>query len=165
MRRYRIRYPLHSPFNNTMRTYTFILLAGLLALTAALAPSALAQQEASWESLMEVEYEEVDTPKGKQWIPQFTQDVQALNQKSVRISGYMIPLGFAEEQTHFLVSAWPGDGCYFHLPGGPNSVIEVKAQRGVEFTYDTIEVEGKLELLQDDPYGLLYRMVDAEPVR
>ena len=150
---------------NTMRTYNIVLLSGLLALTAALAPSALAQQEASWQSLMEVEYEEIDTSEGKQWIPQFAQDIQNLDQKSVRVSGYMIPLGYAEEQTHFLISAWPGDGCYFHLPGGPNSVIEVKAQQGVAFTYDTIEVKGKLELLRDDPYGLLYRMVDAQPVR
>ena len=121
--------------------------------------------DAFWQTLMQVEYEEVNTSNGKQWIPQFAQDIQDLNQKTVRASGYMIPLGYAEEQTHFLISAWPGDGCYFHLPGGPNSVIEVKAQRGMAFTYDTIEVEGKLELLRDDPYGLLYRMVDAQPVR
>ena len=162
---YRTRFSFHAPFKNTMRTYNIVFLSGLLALTAALAPSALAQQEASWESLMQVEYEEIDTAKGKQWIPQFARDIRNLDQKTVRVSGYMIPLGYEEEQTHFLISAWPGDGCYFHLPGGPNSVIEVKAQRGVEFTYDTIAVKGKLELLRDDPYGLLYRMVDAEPVR
>ena len=162
---YRTRYPFHAPFKNTMRSYNLFLLSGLLALTAALAPSALAQQEASWQTLMQVEYKEIDTSNGKQWIPQFAQDIQNLDQQSVRVSGYMIPLGYTEEQTHFLISAWPGDGCYFHLPGGANSVIEVKAQRGVAFTYDTIEVEGKLELLRDDPYGLLYRMVDAQPVR
>ena len=148
-----------------MRTYNIVLLSGLLALTAALAPSALAQQEASWETLKQVEYKEINTSKGKQWIPQFAQDIQALDQKSVRVSGYMIPLGYEEEQTHFLISASPGDGCYFHLPGGPNTVIEVKAQHGVAFSFYTIEVEGKLELLRDDPYGLLYRMVDAQPVR
>ena len=148
-----------------MRTYNIVLLSGLLALTAALAPAALAQHEASWETLMDVEYKEVDTAKGKQWLPQFAQDIQDLDQKTVQVSGYMIPLGYEEEQTHFLISAWPGDGCYFHLPGGPNSVIEVKAQRGMAFTYDTIAVEGKLELLRDDPYGLLYRMVDAQSVR
>ena len=148
-----------------MRTYNLFLLSGLLALTAAFAPSALAQQEASWESLMKVDYKEITTSEGTQWIPQFAQDIQKLDQKTIRVSGYMIPLGYEEEQTHFLVSAWPGDGCYFHLPGGPNSVIEVKAQRGVEFTFDTIEIEGKLELIEDDPYGLLYRMVDAQAVR
>ncbi len=147
-----------------MRTYNLFLLSGIFALTAAIAPSAFAQQEASWETLSQVEYKAIDTDKGKLWLPQFAQDIQKLDQKTVRVSGYMIPLDFAEEQVHFLVSAWPGDGCYFHLPGGPNSVIEVQAEQSVAFTYDTIEVEGKLELLRDDPYGLLYRMVDAKPV-
>lgn len=148
-----------------MRSYNIFFLSGLLALTAALAPSALAQQETSWQTLMQVDYKAEDTPRGKQWIPQFAQEIQDLDQQSVRVSGYMIPLSFEEEQTHFLVSASPGDGCYFHLPGGPDSVIEVQAQRGVAFTYDTIKVEGKLVLLRNDPYGLLYRMVDAKPVR
>ena len=113
----------------------------------------------------QVDYAEIQTTIGRQWIPQFVREIEDLDQKLIRISGYMIPLGYAEEQTHFLISASPGDGCYFHLPGGPESVIEVRAQKGVEFTCDTIEIEGKLSVLRDDPFGLLYRMEDALPVR
>jgi hypothetical protein len=43
-------------------------------------------------------------------------------------------------------------------------VVEVKADRGMDFTYDTIAVKGQLELLQDDPWGLMYRLTDAKPV-
>lgn len=114
---------------------------------------------------MQADYEEVNTPEGRRWVPKFPAEVEQLNAKTVRISGYMIPLGYEEKQTHFLISAWPGDGCYFHLPGGPNSVIEVKAEKGIEFSYDTISIQGRMTLLRDDPYGLLYRLTDAQPVR
>ena len=148
-----------------MRISKLFLLSGLLALTAALAPAAVAQQEAPWEAFMQVEWDQVETDDGIQWVPQFNQDIQDLEQKSVLVTGYMIPLSFEENQTHFLISAWPGDGCFFHMPGGPSAIVEVKAPRGVAYTYDTIAIEGTLELLRDDPYGLLYRMVDAKPAR
>ena len=129
------------------------------------APPAWAQQETTWQMLMQAEFEEVETPEGPRWLPNFPPEVERLDGTSVRVAGYMIPLGYEEEQTHFLVSAYPGDGCFFHLPGGPNAVVEVRAERGVTFTYDRIAVQGDLELLRDDPYGLLYRMADARPVR
>ena len=76
----------------------------------------------------------------------------------------MIPLDFSQIQSNFLISMLPGDGCYFHMPGGAESIAEVQAEEGVEFSYDTIEMVGTLQVLKDDPYGLLYRIVDAKPV-
>ncbi|MEM6783204.1 MAG: DUF3299 domain-containing protein [Bacteroidota bacterium] len=115
-----------------------------------------------WRLLMQAGFDEVPTPEGMQWNPQFTPEIEQLHGTEVRLTGYMIPLGYEEKQTHFLISAFPGHGCFFHMPGGPESIIEVKATRGVAFSYDTITVVGRLELLRDDPYGLLYRLVDAE---
>jgi len=142
-----------------------LVLAAILVGTAAFAPSVHAQQEASWETLMQASFEETSTPEGPAWLPVFPSEVEQLDGTSVKILGYMIPLGFEEEQTHFLISAYPGDGCFFHLPGGPSSVIEVKAERGMVFTYDTIAMKGQLELLQDDPWGLMYRMTVAKPAK
>ena len=147
-----------------MRIFVSLILIGTLS-SLTLSTTAYAQQETSWDALLEVEYEEVDTPDGMRWLPKFSPKIQSLDKQSVRISGYMIPLGFEEEQTHFLISALPGDGCYFHLPGGPAQVIEVKSEKGIAFTYDTIEIEGTFEILKDDLYGLLYRMEDIKPVR
>ncbi|MEM8601699.1 MAG: DUF3299 domain-containing protein [Bacteroidota bacterium] len=114
-----------------------------------------------WRVLMQAGFEEVMTPDGIQWNPVFTPEIEQLDETEVSLTGYMIPLGYEEKQTHFLISAFPGHGCFFHMPGGPESIIEVKATRGVAFSYDTITVEGRLQLLRDDPYGLLYRLVDA----
>ncbi|MEM9996659.1 MAG: DUF3299 domain-containing protein [Bacteroidota bacterium] len=125
-------------------------------------PLATQVDDALWRTLLQAGFEEVTTPDGIQWNPMFPPDVEELDETEVSMTGYMIPLGYEEKQTLFLLSAFPGHGCFFHMPGGPESIIEVRATRGVAFSYDTITVEGRLQLLRDDPYGLLYRLVDAE---
>ncbi len=136
-----------------------------LFLLLAFTSSAAAQENVRWDTLAEVDWEETVVDGFTTYTPQFTEDVEALNGQTVKLSGFMIPLDFSEMQTNFLISAFPGDGCYFHMPGGPNSIAEIQAEEGVEFTYDTVEVEGKFVVLKDDPYGLLYRVVEAKPVK
>jgi hypothetical protein len=127
------------------------------------APAAQAQTFAGWPDLTQAEYVEKDTPEGRRWMPEFPSEVEALDGEVVVMQGYMIPLSYEDEQLHFLISAFPGHGCFFHLPGGPAAVAEVQATSGVGFTFDQVAVEGRLELLHDDPYGLLYRLVEAKP--
>lgn len=129
------------------------------------ATSAMAQETVDWRALANVSYEKTEVDGYTTYIPQFADDVVPLDGQKVKLSGFMIPLDFSEVQTNFLISAMPGDGCYFHMPGGPNSIAEIQAELGVDFTYDTVEIEGTLQLLKDDPYGLLYRIVDAKPVK
>ncbi|MDA0683996.1 MAG: DUF3299 domain-containing protein [Bacteroidetes bacterium] len=130
-----------------------------------LTSTALAQETVKWDKLAEVDWEESIIDGITTYTPQFTEDISSLDGQTVTLSGFMIPLDFSEMQTNFLISAFPGDGCYFHMPGGPNSIAEVQAEEGVEFTYDTVQVEGKFVVLKDDPYGLLFRIVDAKPVK
>lgn len=149
---------------HTWRTFGLVVVVLVIA-AAGLAPPAWGQQEASWETLMQASFEETSTPEGVVWLPVFPSEIEQLDGASVQIVGYMIPLSFEEKQTQFLISAYPGDGCFFHLPGGPNSVVEVKADRGMDFTYDTIAITGQLELLHDDPWGLMYRLSGAKPAK
>lgn len=148
------------------RSFLSISLAGMV-LVGLFAPSSAAQddaEDANWELLFQAEYEEVETPDGWEWNVSFPDSVERLHEQSVRMRGFVIPLGYAEEQEHFLISAFPGHGCFFHMPGGPESIVEVRAAEPVAFTYNTIAVEGRLELLWDDPYGLLYRLTEAKPI-
>ncbi|NNF04324.1 MAG: DUF3299 domain-containing protein [Rhodothermales bacterium] len=138
-------------------------LAALSLILAAATERAAAQIETKWSTLSEVELLEVEEDGNMRSIPRFPETIRALDGKQVYMSGYMIPLGFAEEQDNFLLSAWPGDGCYFHMPGGPESIVEIRAAEMFDFSYDTIAMTGTLELVEDDPFGLIYRMVDARP--
>jgi hypothetical protein len=97
-------------------------------------------------------------------LPVFPAPVAALNQKTQRIQGFMMPLDPGEKQTHFLLSSVPMS-CSFCTPGGPESMVEVSTKTPVKYTLEPVVVEGKFAVLNDDAYGLYYRMVDAVSVK
>ena len=97
-------------------------------------------------------------------VPVFTKDQLALNQKPQRLQGFMMPLEPGEKQTHFLLSSVPLS-CSFCLPGGPESMVEVRTRTPVQYTLDPVTVEGKFATLTNDQYGLYYRMTEAVAVK
>lgn len=50
-------------------------------------------------------------------------------------------------------------------PGGPESMVEVKARTPVKYTLEPVVIEGRFAVLADDPYGLYYRVSDAVGVK
>ena len=96
--------------------------------------------------------------------PVYTMDQMALNQKSQRIQGFMMPLEPGEKQRHFLLTSVPMS-CGFCVPGGPESMVEVRTKTPIKYTLDPVVVEGKFAVLSDDPYGLYYRITDAAAVK
>lgn len=97
-------------------------------------------------------------------LPVFPAAVQALNQKSQRVQGFMMPLEPGEKQKHFLISSVPLT-CSFCVAGGPESMVEVKTKTPVKYTLEAVVVEGQFQVLKDDPYGLYYRIQDAVAVK
>ena len=76
----------------------------------------------------------------------------------------MMPLDPGEKQKHFLISSVPLS-CSFCLPGGPESLVEVRTKTAVKYSLEPVVVEGKFSVLADDPYGMYYRMSDAVAVK
>ncbi|MEO5793560.1 MAG: DUF3299 domain-containing protein [Rhodoferax sp.] len=97
-------------------------------------------------------------------LPNFGLPQLALHLKTQRIQGFMVPLDAGEKQKHFLLTSVPLT-CAFCLPGGPESMVEVKTKTPVKYSLEPVIVEGKFAVLNDDPYGLYYRMVDATSVK
>ena len=97
-------------------------------------------------------------------LPAFPATVQALNDKPQRIQGFMMPLEPGERQRHFLLSSVPLS-CSFCVPGGPESMVEVKTRTPVKYSLEPVVVEGKFAVLADDPYGLYSRITDAVAVK
>ena len=97
-------------------------------------------------------------------LPSYPATVQALNDKPQRIQGFMMPLEPGERQRHFLLSSVPMT-CSFCVPGGPESMVEVKTRTPVKYSLEPVVVEGKFAVLADDPYGLYYRITDAVAVK
>lgn len=95
--------------------------------------------------------------------PVFNAEQKALDGKVQRIQGFMVPMDTRPLQRHFLLTSVPLT-CAFCIPGGPESMIEVKARSPVRYSLEPVVVEGKFFTLLDDQYGLFYRMVDARQV-
>jgi hypothetical protein len=99
----------------------------------------------------------------KKLVPSFPSEVQALDKQKVKVQGFMMPLEPGDKQRHFLLSAVP-TSCSFCVPAGPEGLIEVRSKTPVRYTLEPVTVEGQMAVLSDDPYGLFYRVLDAQPV-
>jgi hypothetical protein len=97
-------------------------------------------------------------------LPQFNAGQIALNQKSQRVQGFMMPLEPGEKQKHFLLTSVPLT-CSFCTPGGPESMVEVRTKTPVKYSLEPVVVEGRFLVLNDDSYGLYYRITDAVSVK
>ena len=110
----------------------------------------------SWKLLAQVELVKLKD----RYVPQFSGNVAALDQKEVKVQGFMLPLQTGAQQTHFVLSAMP-QTCSFCLPGGPEQLVEVKAKKPVRYGFEPVVVTGKLSILKEDPTGVYYRLTDA----
>ena len=138
----------------------------LLALLLASAFTAAAQtlpdrkDVVSWKLLAQVELVKVKD----RFQPQFSSGVAALDAKDVKIQGFMMPLEMGDKQSHFILSATPQD-CSFCMPGGPESLVEVKTKQPIAYGVGPVVLSGKLAVLKQDPTGVFYRLTDAVPAK
>jgi hypothetical protein len=148
------------------------LLAGA-ALAALLAGAAAAQQPphdpmtsmlpdargaVAWSLLSKTAIKKVDGKLG----PDFPAGLRPLNGKTVKLQGYVIPLEAGQTHARFLLSAW-SPSCPFCLTAGPEAMVEVKARTPVKYSLEPVVVRGRLQLLDNDPSGMFFRLLEAEP--
>jgi uncharacterized protein len=111
----------------------------------------------SWRTLAQV----TPVKQGDRMVPEFSKDIQALDQREVKVQGFIIPLDMGDRQKRFLLSAVPPH-CPFCMPAGPDAIVEVIAKTPVKYSFEPIVVSGKFALVKDDATGVLYRLTDAE---
>jgi len=114
----------------------------------------------AWSVLTDVKTKVVK----KRMLPAFSASQLALNEKTQRIQGFMLPLEPGEKHRRFLLSRVPLT-CGFCLPGGPESMIEVRTKTPVKYSLEAVVVEGQFLALKDDEYGLYYRLTGAAIVK
>jgi len=111
----------------------------------------------SWKVLSQVKSEQV----GKRFVPTFAEEVRKLDQQQVKLQGYMMPITAGEKHEHFLLTMRPPH-CPFCLSVGPEFIVEVKAKAPLKHSQEPVVVAGRLNVLNDDPYGLYYRLTEAQ---
>ncbi len=124
-----------------------------------LAPSQFLKEKPGftpWRTLAQVEL----AKQGSKLRPVFASAVTALDGKAVKVEGFMIPLDIGDKQKRFLLVAAPPH-CSFCLPAGPDAMIEIRAKSNVRYGFEAVSLSGTLQVLNDDPAGLYYRLIDA----
>jgi len=94
--------------------------------------------------------------------PLFTKEIRQLDKQQVKLYGFMMPLEQSSMQKRFLLASFPPH-CPFCMPGGPESMVEVIADKAIEFTYEPIVVAGRMAVLDDDV--VYYRLTNASAVQ
>jgi hypothetical protein len=112
----------------------------------------------SWKTLADV----MTVRQQNRMAPKFSPSIAALDKTNVKVQGFMVPLETGDTQRHFILAA-TSPSCGFCLPNGPDSLIEVRARKTLKYTIDPVILSGKLLVLEDDPGGMYYQLVDAEP--
>jgi hypothetical protein len=117
-----------------------------------------------WPVLGMVKYKPYQTPgmaNGEKPEPGLV--VKRLNNKAIRIQGFVIPLDI--DGNSYMLSAQPNASCFFCGKAGMESVIELKLKEGHRrFEMDEVVTFQGTLLLNDDPYGLMYILQDASAV-
>lgn len=91
-----------------------------------------------WEILSDVEWEWKD----EFYEAKFNEKQQELDGKEIIIEGFMFPLEYSKKHKNFLVSASPMSDCFFCGPGEAESMVYVKTDEAVDYTYSQMKVEG-----------------------
>ncbi len=134
--------------------------AGLHGANSPFAPLVDRADVVAWSVLTDVKTKVVK----KRMLPAFNTSQLALSDKTQRIQGFMLPLEPGEKHRRFLLSRVPLT-CGFCLPGGPESMIEVRTKVAVKYSLEAVVVEGRFLALTDDEFGLYYRLTDAALVK
>jgi hypothetical protein len=90
----------------------------------------------------------------------FPPEVAGLSGKSLRISGFMLPLEATTQTRHFILTR-RSVTCPFCPPNAPTEAVEVELDTPVAFTNELVAVEGRLALTSASDRGLFYRLTSA----
>lgn len=134
----------------------------------------MAQDEATtsttpnlWKTLAKITYKkEFDEMMGfKVDIPVFSQKVKNLEGTEVTVRGYIIPIEGYKSHNEFILSAYPYNMCFFCGGAGPETVMEVTANQGIEYTAEAIEIKGILRLNDTDINRMMYALEEVTIVQ
>lgn len=125
------------------------------------------QTEIDWLMLRDVYYksEYKDDVDGYIQIPFFGKGVEDLDNKEVKITGFMLTL--SPDEGIFVLSQNPYADCFFCGYGGPESAIELRLKPGYDsFLMDElVTVTGILRLNREDVSSGVYVMDNAVAVK
>ena len=83
--------------------------------------------------------------------------------QEITIDGYIIPLTGKISQSHYMLSLYPANMCFFCGAAGPETAMQVfmANDKKVKYTDNKIKVKGVLRINEQNSNGLLYTLEEA----
>jgi hypothetical protein len=117
----------------------------------------------SWKQLSDVIFDRKWDEKMQMPMlyPSFSRNIKALNGKTIRISGYVIPVD--AKGGMYVLSSNPNSSCFFCGGAGPETIMALKFKSGSPSfeTDDYVSFQGRLRLNEKNIYELYYNLDDA----
>lgn len=136
----------------------FLLLSGL-------ANNCIGQGSPIWQTLGTVEKESSYDESIGMTIDKITVGFLARSYqgKEITIDGYIIPLTGKISQSHFMLSLYPANMCFFCGAAGPETAMQVfmANDKKVKYSDNKISVKGVLRINEQNSNGLLYTLEEA----
>jgi len=115
-----------------------------------------------WPKLYDISFVKAQDALGEYDKPVFSDRVKSLDNKSLVLPGYMVPLENETTSSKIMLSSLPLNACFFCGVGGPETVVEVHLKSKTRYIESPIEVKGILRLNDEDPDSMIYVLEDAE---
>ncbi len=115
-----------------------------------------------WPILYDISYKTVEDEFGALDKPIFTKAVKALEGQTIIIPGYIIPFDGTGQSNSFMFSSLPLNACFFCGVGGPETVVQIKSAKKINYNDKPVEIQGKLVLNTDDPDQHFYILDNAK---
>jgi uncharacterized protein len=130
--------------------------SGVFSAHSSFKPLASRNDVLSWDQLAAI----TTKLEGQKIVPQFTLIQTKFDKKAQRLQGYIMPLHAGLNHKHFLLTSVPMT-CAFCVPGGPESMVEVRSKSPITYTMEPIVLQGRFALLPNNEHGLYYSLSDA----
>jgi len=96
-------------------------------------------------------------------IPKISPSVEKIDGSVIEVEGYIIPLTGQLTQSHFMLSKFPQNTCFFCGKAGPETAMQVfmRDNKKVKINERKVKVRGTLIVNPKDASSLLYTLEDA----
>lgn len=136
-----------------------------MALSANSQTEVMKKDEGAWNTLSMVSFQRtfdeefgIDVEK-----PIISPLIQLLDGKEIELEGYIIPLTGKIKQSHFMLSKFTQNMCFFCGKAGPETAAQVftKDAKKIPYTDEKVRVKGILRVNVTDVTNLLYTIEDG----
>ena len=125
----------------------------------------LAQGSPMWQTLGQVEKESTYDESLGMTVDNITVGFgpKAYQGQEIEIDGYIIPLTGKVSQSHFMLSLFPANMCFFCGAAGPETAMQVfmSNDKKVKYSDNKIRLKGVLRINEQNSNGLLYTLEEA----